>query len=140
MDCDFWGLDLGSKVSSNPLRTREPGDGVTEVQIMQGKEDTGFHCWNRGRIFIGGWQKRHGERLEKVKPWGNVSSCFGIDREGLLERPNSRKVASWKGWNSPWLGSGECCLWFGGSCSLPPSLPQALTAAGSGPDDSWAGP
>jgi len=47
-------------------------------------------------------------------------SCFGIDREGLPERPNSRKAASSKGWNGPWQGSGYCCLWFGGSCSLPP--------------------
>lgn len=61
MDCDLWGLNLGLKVSSNPLRTIEPREGATEVQIMLGREDTGFQCCNRGLIFRGGRQKRHGE-------------------------------------------------------------------------------
>lgn len=47
-------------------------------------------------------------------------SCSGKAKEGLVERPDSRKAASWKGWNSPWQGSGYCCLWFDSSYGLPP--------------------
>lgn len=45
---------------------------------------------------------------------------FGIDSE----RPNYRKAASWKGWNSPWLGSGNCC--WAAPVACPHCLRQAL--------------
>lgn len=49
----------------------------------------------RGLVLIGGRQKsmRRDQRRLKTRA-ACLFSCFGIDREGLLERPDSRRATS----------------------------------------------
>lgn len=66
-------------------------------------------------------------------------SCFGKAKEGLVERPDSRKLLPGKAGTA--LGRGQAIAVYGLTAPMacPQSLPQALSAAGSGPSGSWEG-